>query len=114
MTASLFGIHQSTASKHINLVCDAISSKLGPKYLHLPRDQDEMREKVSEFEMRFGMSQAFGCIDGTHIPIQRAIQNSQDYFCYKQFFSLNVQAICDSKGFFMDVECKWPGSVDDA
>ena len=73
-----------------------------------------MREKVSEFEITFGMIQAFGCIDGTHIPIKRPLTDSQDYFNYKQFFSLNVQAIYNSQGSFMDVECKWPGSVPDA
>ena len=57
------------------------------------------------------MVQAFGCIDGTHILIKSPNENSQDYFCYKQFFSLNVQAVCDYKGRFMDVECQWPGSV---
>ena len=60
------------------------------------------------------MPQAFGCIDGTHIPIKRPIKNSQDYFSYKGFFSLNAQAICDYRGVFMDVECRWPGSVHDA
>lgn len=114
MTANLFGIHQCTASMHIHSVCEAINTKLGPKYLHLPRDKEEMLRKVSEFEIKFGMTQAFGCIDGTHIPLKRPHKNSQDYFCYKQFFSLNIQAICDSKGYFMDVECKWPGSVHDA
>ena len=86
---------------------------LGPKYLHLPRNTGEMRRKVSEFEIKFGMTQVYGCIDrdGIHIPLKRPPQNSQDY---KQYFSLNIQAICDSKGYFMDVECKWPGSVHDA
>ena len=114
MTANAFGIHQCTASKHIHSVCEAIDMILGPKYLHLPRNTEEMRRKVSEFEIKFGMTQAYGCIDGTHIPLKRPPQNSQDYFCYKQYFSLNIQAICDSKGYFMDVECKWPGSVHDA
>jgi hypothetical protein len=57
-----------------------------------------MRQKVSEFETKFGMVQAFGCIDGTHIPMKRPIVDSQDYFNYKQFFSLNVQAVCDFYG----------------
>jgi len=114
MTANAFGIHQCTASKHIHSVCETINMILGPKYLHLPRNTGEMRRKVSEFEIKFGMTQAYGCIDGTHIPLKRPPQNSQDYFCYKQYFSLNMQAICDSKGYFMDVECKWPGSVHDA
>ena len=55
------------------------------------------------------MTQAFGCIDGTHVPVRRPLVNSQYYFCYKQYFSLSVQAICDYRGYFMDVE--WPGSV---
>ena len=114
MTANTFGVHQCTVSKTIVEVCTAINTHLGPKYLHLPSDVDEMRRKVSEFELKFGMTQAFGCIDGTHVPLKRPQNNSQDYFNYKQFFSLNVQAVCDSKGHFMDVECKWPGSVHDA
>lgn len=60
------------------------------------------------------MPQAFGCIDGTHVRIKRPVENSQDYFCYKQFFSLTVQAVCDYRGYFMDVECMWPGSVHEA
>ena len=60
------------------------------------------------------MIQAFGCINGTHVPLKAPQKNSQDYFNYKQFFSLNVQAVCDSKGYFVDVEGKWSGSVDNA
>ena len=104
MTANTFGIHQCTVTKIITQVCHAINTVLDPTYLHLPRNVNEMREKASEFELKFGMIQAFGCIDGTHIAVKRPIDNSQDFFNYKQFFSINVQAICDSKGHFMDVE----------
>lgn len=82
MTASVFNIHQCTASKHIHAVCEAINSKLGPDYLYLPKNNDEMREKVSEFEMRFGLLQAFAC-HGTHLPIKRPVKNSQNYFGYQ-------------------------------
>ena len=74
----------------------------------------EMEEKIAKFEVRFGMPCAFGCIDGTHIPIKRPSGNSQDIFNYKQFFSISVQAVCDYKGLFMDVDCRWPGCVHDA
>lgn len=73
-----------------------------------------MREKVAEFEAKYGCIQAFGCVDGTHILIKRPPENSQDYFCYKGFFSLNVQVVCHYRGQFMDVDCRWPGSVHDA
>ena len=114
MTANTFGIHQCTVTKTIAEVCHTISNELGPRYIYLPKNDEEMRKKVSEFELKFGMIQAFGCIDGTHVRIKSPQSNAQDYFNYKQFYSLNIQAVCDSKGLFMDVDCRWPGSVHDA
>ena len=111
MTDNICGIAVNTTSAVIIEIGHAISKYLGPKYLHLPKDQEEMRRKVSKFEAKFGMTQAFGCVDGTHIPIKCPSENSQDFFSYKQYFSLSVQAVCDYKGYFMDVECRWPGSV---
>ena len=89
MTANTFGIHISTVSKIIKEVCSAIAYKLGPTYVKLPQTEEEMIEKAAEFVSKFGMHQAFGCIDGTHVPILRPLEHSQDYFCYKQYFSLN-------------------------
>ena len=57
--------------------------------------------------------QAFGCFGGTHIPVA-CPEHSHDYFCYKKFHSLSVQAVCDYKDAFMGVECKWSGSFHDA
>ena len=42
-----------------------------------------MKKKVFYFEVKFGMPQVFGAIDGTHISIQRPTENSQDFFSYK-------------------------------
>ena len=114
MTANSFGVAICTVSSVIYQVCHSISTYLGPKYLHLPRNEKEIRQKVGEFEAKYGMPQCFGCIDGTRIPISSPSENSQDYFCYKQFHSLNVQAVCDFRGLFMDIECRWPGSVHDS
>ena len=47
MTANTFGIAINTASAFIGEVCKAISKNLGPKYIYMPRDCDEMRMKVS-------------------------------------------------------------------
>ena len=111
MTANSFGIATKTASAAINEVCSAIVLYVGPIYLHIPKTNQEMKENISEFETKFGMTQTFGCIDGTHISIVCTSEHHHDYFCYKQFHSLNVQAVCDYKGAFMDVECKWPSTV---
>ena len=41
-----------------------------PKFISLPKNKDELRVKAGELEAKFGMKQAFACIDGTHIPIK--------------------------------------------
>ena len=69
-----------------------------------------MLPKTSEFEAKFGMTQAFGCIDGTHIILKAPTVNSQDYYNYKQFYSLKVQEVCDYKDNFIDVDYRWPGN----
>ena len=107
MTTNTVDLAINTAAIAISDVCDTITRHLGPKYIQLPQNKEEMTGKVSEFGAKFGMLQAFGCVDGTHIPIVRPKENSQDYFCYKQYYSLNVLAVCDYKGTYMDVECVW-------
>ena len=69
---------------------------------------------IIHFKNKLCFPQTFGCVDGTHIPIQQPLENSHDFFSYKMKYTLNVQAICDYEGNFLDVECKWPGSVHDA
>ena len=113
MTANTFGIHQTTVSQTVFDICDAITRKLGPHFLYMPRTEDEVKQKATCMEMKFGMPQALGSIDGTHIPIIRPSQASQDFFNYKHFFSLSVQAVCDYRDIFMDVDCRWPGSLHD-
>ena len=112
MTANTVAIHQCTLSKILKEVCSVIVTYMVPKLIKLPNSQDEMLSKISEIEAKFEMTPAFGCIDVTHITLKAPTVNSQDY--YKQFYSLNVQGVCDCKGYFMDVDCKWPGSCHDA
>ena len=85
MTANTFGVACNTVGSVVFDVCDAISRHMGPKYLYLPRDKQGMMES-SKFEAKYGMVQAFGYIDGTHIPIACPKINYQDYFCYKQYY----------------------------
>ena len=86
MPANVFGVHRCMVSKTLVSVCETIIQILGPQLIKLPQDSWEMRDKVSECDITFGMIRGFGYIVGTHIPIKRPLANLQDYFNYKQFF----------------------------
>ena len=86
MTANTYGIYVSTASKIIHQVCNVIAFKLGPNLIKLPKFESEMHKTLSQFEVKSGMPQAFGCIDGTHVRIKRPSEASQDYYSYKYIF----------------------------
>ena len=55
MTANTFGFHSIAVSKVVHHVYRAISDYLGPKYLKISATEDEMIEKVSEFEAKYVM-----------------------------------------------------------
>ena len=112
VTANAFGVSAPTVSKTIRSVCNAINTNLGPRYLKLPRD-NELYETVNLFQERFGFSQVLGAVDGTHIAINKPTENSQGYFSYKMKYTLNVQAVCDAKGKFLDVDIRWSGGTHD-
>ena len=94
MTANAFGVAICTVSVVIRKVCHVLINKCG-RYIKLPTSEQEIMKIVTEMENKFGFPQAFGCVDGTHIPILSPNENPHDYFCYKMKYTLNVQALCD-------------------
>ena len=114
ITWTAFDIHKCTDSNIIILVFEAINKHLDPVNMNLNRNKNEMIREVSEFELKFGMIQTFVCIDRTHILIETPEINSQGYFYHKQFYSIDVQAVRDYSGLYIDNEFGWHGSVHDA
>ena len=53
MTDNSFGIATKNALAVINEICNAIVLYVGPKYLHLPKANQEKKYKTSEFETKF-------------------------------------------------------------
>ena len=88
--ANTFRIYQGILTNNGKAVCSVIVTYMVPKLTKFPNSQDKMLSKISEFEVKFGMTEAFRCIDGTHIPLKAPTVNSQDYYNYEQFYSLNV------------------------
>ena len=57
-------------------VWTTIFEHVGHKYLCLPNNDEEIREKISEFERKFAMIQVFGCFDCTRKLIICPTENS--------------------------------------
>lgn len=80
---------------------------------------EKMKETASKMEQRFHLKSFFAGIDGCQIPFQNCPRNlprncqKQDFWCRKHFYSVNVQIISNEQ-FIYDVDCGWPGKVNDA
>ncbi|XP_069128985.1 putative nuclease HARBI1 [Argopecten irradians] len=74
----------------------------------------EVRAVKEGFHGIAGMPNVVGAIDGTLIPIQSPTVDEHVFVCRKGYHALNVQAICDHSLKFINVVCKWPGSVHDS
>ena len=67
MTANVIGVARSTVSVIVSQVWKALNFYVGPKYISLPKTEEEMGELVAKIESRHGFPQAFGCVCRTHI-----------------------------------------------
>ena len=93
--------------------CEVIAVHLLPKYVQLPQGE-KLRDIVRGFELCWGFPQAVGAIDDTHIPIICPQESASDYFNWKGYYSIIMQALVDFCGLYMDVYIGWPGKVHDA
>ncbi len=77
---------------------------------------------VDDFFNRFGIPNCPLGIDGTHIRLENApVQadlpagvHPRGFWCRKQFFSINVQVIRDSRHLIRNLGAKWAGCTHDA
>ncbi|KAJ8954814.1 hypothetical protein NQ317_009290 [Molorchus minor] len=104
------GMHQSTASRIIRKVSEAIAT-LRPQYIRMPL-QREIIHTQNEFYQISRFPRVIGCVDGTHIKIQSPGGEDGEVFRNRKgYFSFFV--ICDSKLNIIDIVARWPGSAHD-
>nr|XP_058950869.1 putative nuclease HARBI1 [Pocillopora verrucosa] len=108
MTANAFGVALCTVSVVVRIVCYVSTNKCELNVIKLPTTEQEMMELVSKMENKFGFLLAFGCVDGTQIPILSPRENPHDYLSYKMEHTLNIQTVCNYKGTFLHVDVRWP------
>lgn len=78
-----------------------------------PTDR-EMEETKKHYFNKHGIPNVIGCIDGTHIRIDRLMFSESSYYNCKDFFSLQAQIVCDHNLRIIHYHVGFPGSVHDA
>ncbi|XP_056150793.1 uncharacterized protein LOC130125281 [Lampris incognitus] len=111
-----FEVPRSTVHRVIHKTADEIKAMLGCM-IKLPI-QEEL-PNIGQGFCRLASTPIFshvaGALDGCHIRIKPPGGLHQaDYLNYKIFFSIQMQAICDATGRFLDIFVGYPGSVHDA
>ncbi|XP_060563710.1 putative nuclease HARBI1 [Ruditapes philippinarum] len=111
--ADIFGVCETSVHSVIHDVSEMICVKLLPELIKWPTGK-KAKETIDGFQQLAGFPGIMGTIDGSHIPIRTPSEFPENYINRKQYPSIVLQAVCDSKLLFIDVFCGWPGSVHDS
>lgn len=110
---NLFGVGKSTVCESVHKVCSAINDNLLQRYVSFPSGED-LKTVIRGYKDRWGFPNCGGAIDGTHVPIIAPAEAHGDYLNRKGYYSLVMQAVCDHKYIFRNINIGWPGRVHDA
>ncbi|KAJ3653046.1 hypothetical protein Zmor_018964 [Zophobas morio] len=111
--ADYMGMHISTVSRIIRRVSDAIA-RLYHHFIKMPQTLMEQRLIQNGFFDIARFPRVIGAIDCTHIKIESpGGENAEVFRNRKDYFSINVQAMCNANMEFTNVVARWPGSTHD-
>ncbi|XP_024939244.1 putative nuclease HARBI1 [Cephus cinctus] len=107
----LHGFSQQTVSKIVHAVSEATAG-LFPCFIAFSQQVEAIQIGLYNLAQ---FPQAVGCIDCTHVPIKSPGREvAQLYINRKDYYSLNVQIVCDAHRRILDIVARWRGSVHDA
>jgi hypothetical protein len=120
IAGQIAGVKKSCACLTLRRVITSIC-RLAPTTIQLP-SRSEMRRTSDNFMDKYGLPNFAMGVDGTHImlgvrPTQRELPAGlevQDFWCRKQFYSLNCQIIGNDTKMILNVVARWAGCTHDA
>jgi hypothetical protein len=118
----VFGVSSNEVYRSVWRVVDAIH-KNSSFDIEFPKDHDKQREIALGFKAKskVNFDNCVGCIDGMLVWTNKPVETLEDigvgpakFYCgRKNKFGLNMQAVCDHKRRFLDVDITHPGSASD-
>jgi hypothetical protein len=113
LCSELFAIGTSTVLSVVHDTCRDINIDLRHE-IAWPTGT-RLLQVQNDFKLMCGLPAVVGAIDGTHISISKHRVGPKDYFYFKTHgYTLNCQAVVDSRKNFPDLFLGMPGSTNDA
>ena len=115
-TGKTFGVAKSTTVSITHYFCEEPSSH-AVDFIKFLLSRKESAAAISKFReyCNCKIPQIVGAIDGTHIGI-KALQNESkiDYFCHRQKYSVNAQAVVGANLIILDLATGYSESLHDS
>ncbi|XP_064465745.1 putative nuclease HARBI1 [Ornithodoros turicata] len=93
-------VSQSTVSRVLFRVTNAIVLRLAPLWIKFPLSSAEVHAAMAGFQRKWKLPGVIGCIDGTLVCVTAPSESSGQcqksaFFCRKQYFALNAMVVGD-------------------
>ena len=85
--------------------------------IHFPDSTEAFKEKILDMEELWQFSCCWAVIDGCHIPMKcppGGLESCKEFHNFKNFYSIVLMAMVDSKFRFVWGSCGFPGNSHDA
>ena len=113
--AKTFAIGKSITVKISKDFCSTLRLQ-SCTYIKIPNSAVATKHAIETFKADYNckVSQSLGAIDCTHIFIKGPnCESKYDYYCRKQRYSINTQAVVGANICFLDIAIGFPGSMHD-
>lgn len=112
ITANHFHVSESSVHHVIKRCIGALVANIN-YFIKWPNNWQEVEQRFCE---KYPLRGILGCIDGSHIRLNKAPTSAfpERYKNRKFFYSIVLQAVCLPDFTFIDVFCGYPGSCHDA
>ncbi|KAK8772737.1 hypothetical protein V5799_024017 [Amblyomma americanum] len=113
--ADRFDMSVSSVSACVNRVLDFLNS-ISASVIAWPDQRQQERIKAAFLAKTGGKGprNTIGCVDGSHVEINRPAESPQSYYNRKKWPSIILQGVCDDRNRFINVFIGFPGSAHDA
>ena len=117
--AKMAGLGASTVHEIVTQVCWLITEHLWEECVmkHIPRTEQEFKQKMKEMNDKWQFPFCWATIDECHIPIKcppGGAASCKEYHKFKNFDSVVLMAMVDSRDRFIWASCGFPGNSHDA